>query len=120
MTNKSFFKWVFPAAALLVLYVAFPWGAAFAQGGGYRDWHMGPGMMGGWGMGWFGMIFMLLFWVLVIVGLIFLIKWLVQTTRKGAETSSGGSKALDILKERYARGEIDKEEFEGKKRDLMS
>ena len=120
MSNKSLFKLVFPATALLVLYVAFPWGAALAQWGGSRDWHMGPGMMGGWGMGWFGMIFMLLFWVLVIVGLIFLIKWLVQTTRKGTGTSNGGSRALDILEERYARGEINKEEFEGIKRDLMS
>ena len=95
-------------------------GVALAQPGGYRDWHMGPGMMGGWGMGWFGMIFMLIFWVLVIIGLIFLIKWLVQTTRKGADTSSGGSRAIDILKERYAKGEIDKEEFEAKKIDLMN
>ena len=91
---------------------------ALAQMGRYQDWHMGPGMMGGWGMGWFGMIFMLLFWVLVIVGLIFLIKWLVQTTRKGAETSNGGSRAMEILMERYATGEINKEEFEGIKKDL--
>lgn len=90
---------------------------ALAQWGGYRDWHMGSGMMGGWGMGWFGMIFMLLFWGLVIVGLVLLIKWLVQTTRKGG-TSNGGTRALDILKERYARGEINKEEFEDKKKVL--
>jgi len=94
-------------------------GIVFAQWGGYRDGHMGPGMMGGWGMGWFGMIFMLLFWVLVIIGLIFLIKWLIQNTRKGTGTSNGGSRALEILKERYARGEINKQEFEEKKRDLM-
>ena len=94
-------------------------GIALAQWGGNRDWHMGPGMMGGWGMGWFGMIFMSIFWGLVIIGLVFLIKWLIQNTRKEVGTSNGGSKALDILKERYARGEIDKEEFEGKKRDLM-
>jgi len=35
--------------------------AAFAQGG-YGGWYgMGPGMMGGWGMGWFGGIFMIVF-----------------------------------------------------------
>ena len=78
---------------------------------------MGPGMMGGWGMGWFGSIFMLVLSVLVIVGLVFLIRWLIQTTKGGAEVTRG-SRALDILKERYARGEINKEEFEEKKRDL--
>jgi putative membrane protein len=92
-----------------------------SQWGGYGDWHMGPGMMGGYGMGWFGTIFMLIFWVLVIVGLIFLIKWLIQTTKRGPEVMySSSSRALDILKERYAKGEIDKEEFEEKKRDLTT
>jgi putative membrane protein len=89
---------------------------AFAQWRGYGDWNMGPGMMGGWGMG-----FMLIFWVLVIVGLVFLVKWLIQSTKGESGRILGNSpRALDILKERYARGEIDKNEFEEKKKDLLS
>jgi putative membrane protein len=94
---------------------------AFAQQrGDCGGWGMGPGMMGGWGMGWIGMIFMLVFWVLVIVGLVFLIKWLIQTTSSGKTDGLKGPKAIDILKERYARGEISKEEFENMKQDLQS
>jgi putative membrane protein len=89
---------------------------AFAQRyGGWR-----PGMMDGWGMGWFAGIFMILFWILVIVGLVFLIKWLVQSTRDAqGGRSSSTSRAVHILEERYARGEIDKQEFQEKKRDLL-
>jgi len=85
----------------------------------YGDWH--PGMMDGWGMGWFGGIFMIVLWILVIVGLVFFIKWLVQSTREvpGAK-SSPTSRALHILEERYARGEIEKQEFQEKKKDLLS
>ena len=88
---------------------------------GWRDnqgWCIGPGMMGGWGMGWFGGIFMLIFWVLVLVGLIFLIKWLIQSTNRVKSDAGGGNSALEILKERYARGEIDTAEFEEKKKVL--
>ncbi|MBW1774771.1 MAG: SHOCT domain-containing protein [Deltaproteobacteria bacterium] len=76
-------------------------------------------MMGGWGMGWFGSIFMFIFWGLVIVGLVLLIRWLVHTTRKDTGPAQGGSRAVDILNERYARGEIEREEFEQKKQDLV-
>ncbi|WP_208598417.1 SHOCT domain-containing protein [Desulfatiglans anilini] len=95
---------------------------AFAQGRGYSDWHMGPGMMDGWGMGWFGGIFMIALWVLILVGLIFLIRWLVHKTRSESRPASedGPSRALDILKERYARGEIDRQEFEEKKTHIQS
>ena len=94
---------------------------ALAQWDRYGNWHMGPGMMHGWGMGWVGGIFMIIVWVLVIVGLVFLVKWLVQNTKSDADKSRPGSpSAMDILKERYARGDIDKQEFEEKKKDLST
>lgn len=69
-------------------------------------------MYGWWGMGW---IFMIVIWGLIVLGLIFLIRWLVGVTK----TTKTEESALDILKKRYARGEINKEEFEQKKRDLL-
>jgi putative membrane protein len=92
--------------------------ATLAQWGDNRGWHMGPGMMGGWGMGWFGSIFMMIFWVLVLVGLIFFIKWLIQVTSRGSSGEGSHNRALDILKERYARGEIDTDEFEARKKGI--
>lgn len=99
-------------------------GPALAQGQWgrpYGGWHMGPGMMDGWGMGWFGMIFNLVFWILILVGLVFLIRWLIQSSRdrSGGSYGGGGSRALEILKERYARGEIDKQQYDSMKKDLM-
>lgn len=93
---------------------------ALAQPGRYSDWHMGRWMMGDWGMGWFGMIIMIIFWGLIIVGLVLLIKWLIQNTGGKANSAfSNSSKAMDILKERYARGEINRNEFESMKNDLL-
>ena len=58
---------------LISLAPLFLWtGIAGAQGGEYGggNWHMGPGMRFGWGMGWV----MILFWILVLVGLLMLIR----------------------------------------------
>ncbi len=63
----------------------------------------------------FGMLFMALFWVALIVGGVLLVKWLMGPGAIGREDS-----ALEILKKRYARGEINKQEFEERKRDLLT
>jgi putative membrane protein len=106
-------------STVLFLVILVPWDNALAQSRPYGGWGMGPGMMGtDWVMGWFGMIFMAAFWVLILVALIFLVKWLVQTTSGKKATPAGSNRGLDILKERYARGEIDKAEFDTKKRDM--
>lgn len=69
---------------------------------------------GGWGMG-FGWVFMLLFWGLILLGIVALVKWLRGGTGRGREATKS---ALQVLEERYVRGEIGREEFEQKKRDL--
>jgi putative membrane protein len=80
---------------------------------------MGPWMMNwGHGIGWFFPIIMIIFWIAVIAGIIFLIRWAVISANKDRGSTSENS-ALDILKKRYARGEINKEEFEQKKKDLI-
>ncbi len=70
---------------------------------------------GFWGV--FGWLLMLAFWVAVIVGIVLVVRWLVAAG--GHATSSREESALEILKRRYARGEIGKDEFEAKKKDLQ-
>ena len=86
------------------------------RGGGYPMMgYGGNNMMGNWGVfGLFGSISMLLFWALLILAAFVLVRYL-----KGPDKNNYKEKTpLDILKERYAKGEIDKKEFEEKKKDM--
>ena len=68
--------------------------------------YYGPyGSYGEWGMGWFG-------------GGVMMIVWIVHEVSSSKHPHSS-SQALAILKERYAKGEISKEEFESKKKDIL-
>lgn len=91
----------------------------FMMGGGM----IVGGMMGGWnstlgnsGNWWWGGLVMLVMLVLLIGGIAAVIAW---TLRRGGQAfRPDNDEALSILKQRYARGEIDKEQYEQIRRDL--
>jgi putative membrane protein len=66
----------------------------------------------GWGMGWW--------WIIGII-IIVAIAWMVvkSMNKNTGSTNNPGKSALDILKERYAKGEINKDEFEERRKDLI-
>jgi len=91
--------------------ISIQWGS-YGQG-------MGPDMMNwGYGMGWFMGIVYIIFLVTVILGVIYFIKWFAVSSRQGSHQAKTEDSAMEILRKRYAMGEISKEEFEAKKRDL--
>lgn len=68
---------------------------------------------GGMGFGWgFGLII----WLLLLVGIIIGIKWLVSSSGNGVHAPT----AMEILKQRYARGEISEEEYRKMKKEIQS
>ena len=68
-------------------------------------------MMGGFGMGFGGIL-----WIAIIAVIVFLV-W--QYLKQDKNLGNSKNSPLEILKQRYAKGEIDKEEYEEKKRDLV-
>ena len=78
----------------------------------------GSGMMGGWGIGGLesfgiGSLFVILFWVFVVAGLIWLVLALARRPTEGA-LSPRSSSAAALLDERLARGEIDLDEYKAR------
>ncbi len=71
--------------------------------------------IGGWGAG-HGLSGAFLPWILVIVGLFLLVRWLTGAGKAGG--FNAGTRAWNILDNRYARDEMSKEAFESMKRDL--
>jgi putative membrane protein len=79
-------------------------------------WHQMWGWDGSGGWGWFGLMH-LLWWVVVIAGGIAVFRWGVGSRPRG---QPGAGRPLEILGERFARGEIDQAEYEERKRLLNS
>jgi len=78
------------------------------------------GTLGIWGAG--GGIFMIIFWALIALGLVFLVKELTDSGEKKNAIRSSGTRrdALSILDERFAKGEIDEEEYRRRKQEITS
>jgi putative membrane protein len=76
--------------------------------------YMGPGMMGGFGWGWMPLL-VIVFWGLIIWGIVAVVR---STKHESGQDTSADESALDVLKLRYARGEIKKKEYEEKKREI--
>lgn len=76
---------------------------------------MGPGMMGGFGWMWLMPVFSIVLLGLIIWAIVASVRSLSES--RGKDVSKTDS-ALEVLKKRYARGEISKEEYEEKKKDL--
>jgi putative membrane protein len=86
-------------------------------------WGYGPqwGMMGGYGYGGYGFgIIHMIFWVIILIAIVAGVVWLVRSMA-GAAPPAGGRRSvgLDLLEERYARGEINRDEYLQKKRDIL-
>jgi putative membrane protein len=111
--------WIAATGAVVALLPGVAWAQASPDLDRY-GW--GPHMTG-WGGGWFGMIlgpiFMILVLALVIAVAVLLVRWLGGSWQAGAPHQPPPARTpLDILKERFARGEIDKEVFEERRRVL--
>lgn len=77
------------------------------------------GMMGGWmaTIMWINLLFGLGLLALLIIGVVAGIRWLMKSQNLSG-ANRGPDRALELIRERYARGEISREEFERMRRDL--
>jgi putative membrane protein len=108
--------WTRLAPALAALALSLSAQPALAQGQPGPGYGYGPHMMwDGW-TGWMMGPLAMLLWIAVLVVLaVLLFRWLAG---RGDAPPRGTRSAIDILRERYARGEIDREEYEERRRVL--
>ena len=81
----------------------------------------GPHMWGDWHEGWWmfvGPVWLILFLAVVVGVAVLIVRWLSAAGGGGGGGPVASNRPLDILRERFARGEIDKDEFEDRKRAL--
>lgn len=105
--------WLWTAAALAALGLP---AAAWAQ---QSPPYYGPHMWNGGWYGWFfGPIMMIVFIAVAVVVVVLLVRWLGGAGHGSTSHGPLGKTPLDILKERFARGEIDKQEYEERRRVL--
>ena len=67
---------------------------------------------GGMGIEWVVVLIIVFFWGLVIAAIVLGIRWLIRADRRGSHEGPVTPDALEILRQRYARGEIDEAEYE--------
>ena len=109
------------AIVLIVVLAVLLLGGAGMMGFGM----MGRGMMGGYGNQFgfgfnpLGAILSLVFWALIIGGVVLLVVWLARNVGHTSLGASAGGAPLEISKARYAKGEITKEQYEEMRRDLL-
>ena len=89
-----------------------------------NQWHaywgnMNPGMMNwGYGTNWLGTLIWLAILIAVVVAIIALVRWMTISNRCSSSTHDPSDSATEILRRRYAKGEITKEQFTAMKHDL--
>ena len=92
--------------------VGFLPGAAWAQGPG--PWQMHDWMGWGWGGMWLGPLFMIALLALLVAAIVALVRWIGGSSGMERRVRT----AREILDERYARGEIDREEYQRRRNDI--
>lgn len=110
-------KWLFLLVGSILLSLSSA-GPALAQAVGEREWGGFWHPAWGWGHMIFGSLMMIAFLGGIILLVVVLVRWLAGGGPSGQGTLPARRTPLEILQERFAKGEIDKEEFEERRRAL--